>query len=216
MKRTCQILIALCLPLLFCGPVRAQHTGPYVGAFVGGDMLMTSKGSDNQGTFSLSYNPSLLGSAVLGWDFEPNNPVGEGRIELEYTHRSNQLDKVKFVQGEVKGSGNVIADSLLVNFFGVFHDRGPWAPYVGVGVGAARIQASDLKVTGQPLSSDSSVVLAFQAGTGIDYALNTYLNLDLGYRFFGCVPPKLAEANGSKFKMEYYSHNVILGLRVGF
>lgn len=216
MKRTCQIIIALCLPLLLCGPVRAQHTGPYVGAFVGGDMLMTSKASDNQGTFSLSYNPNLLGSVVVGWDFEPNNPVGEGRIELEYTHRSNQLDKVKFVQGEIKGDGNIMSDSLLVNFFGVFHDRGAWAPYVGLGVGAARIKASGLTVIGQPLSSDSTVVLAYQAGTGIDYALNRYLNLDLGYRFFGCVPPKLTEANGSKFKMDYYSHNIVLGLRVGF
>ena len=112
MKRTCQMIIALCLPLLLCGPVRAQHSGPYVGAFIGGNALMTAEGSDDLGNFGLKFEPALLGSGVLGWDFEPGNPAGEGRVELEYTRRSNPLDQVKFVQGSFKGGGGVTADSL--------------------------------------------------------------------------------------------------------
>ncbi len=107
-------------------------------------------------------------------------------------------------------------DSLLFNFFGVFHNKSPWAPYVGVGLGAARMEASDLKVTGYPLGSGSSVVFAYQFGTGIDFALTDHLNLDLGYRFFGSTKPRFTEANGQSFKMDYYSHSATLGLRVGF
>jgi opacity protein-like surface antigen len=216
MKRTCQMIIALCLPLLLCGPVQAEHSGPYVGAYLGGNALMTAKGSDDLGSFSLKFDPALQGSAVFGWDFEPGNPVGEGRIELEYTRRSNPLDQVKFVEGSFKGGGNVTADSLLLNFFGVYRNKSRWLPYVGAGIGAARIEASDLQVTGQPLSNDSTFVVAYQAGTGIDFALTDRLSLDLGYRFFGCIRPKFTEANGQKFEMDYYSHNVILGLRLGF
>jgi opacity protein-like surface antigen len=216
MKRTCQIMIALCLSLLLCGTARAEHTGPYVGAFLGGNALMTAKSSDDQGSFSLKFDPGLQGSAVFGWDFEPGNPVGEGRIELEYTRRSNSLDQVKFVEGSFKGDGSLTADSLLVNFFGVFHGERRWSPYVGLGIGAARIEASGLKVTGQPLANSSAVVFAYQLGTGIDYALTDKLSLDLGYRFFSSTPPKFTEANGKKFEMDYFNHSVVLGLRLGF
>jgi opacity protein-like surface antigen len=216
MKRTSQIIIALCLPLLLCGPAMAQHTGPYVGALLGGSALMSAKSSDALGDFTLKTDPGFTGSAVLGWDFGPGNPVGEGRIELEYTRRSNQLSQVKFVEGSFNGGGNVTADSLLLNAFGVFHSDSRWSPYFGVGVGAARIEASDLTVTGQPLSNSSAVVLAYQLGAGVDFALTDHLNLDLGYRLFSSSNPKFTEANGHKFEMDYLSHSAVFGLRVGF
>lgn len=216
MKRTCRMILALCLALLFCGPARAQHAGLYVGAFLGGNALMSAEGSDSQGNFGLKFDPGLMGSAVLGWDFAPGNPAGEGRIELEYSHRSNRLDKVTFDKGSVPGGGSVTADSLMVNFYGVFHGDRSWAPYIGAGLGAARIATADLTVTGGSLSGDSAFVLAYQGGAGIDYALTNRLNLDLGYRFFSSTRPEFSEVNGPAFKMDYYNHSVVLGLRVGF
>ena len=216
MKRISPILLTLCLSLLFCSQARAQHYGPYVGAFFGGELLMPAESSDDLGNFKLTFNPGLQGSGVAGWDFAPGNPVGQGRIELEYTRRSTPLDKVTFAGGSYKGAGNLTADSLLLNFFGVLRDKSPWSQYAGVGFGSARMAASDLKVTGQPLASGSSVVFAYQLGVGVDYAVTDYLNLDLGYRFFGSTSPKFTEADGRKFEMDYYSHNVVLGMRVGF
>jgi opacity protein-like surface antigen len=216
MKRINLIVIMLCLPLVLCGPVMAQHTGPYLGVFVGGNYLMTAKGTDDLGSFNLKFDPALQGSAVAGWDLAAGNPVGEGRIELEYTRRSNPLNEVKFAEGRFKADGNVVVDSLLVNFWGVFHDKSPWAPYVGLGVGAARMAASKLKVLGQPLANASSTVFAYQLGAGVDFALTNYLNLDLGYRFFNSTHPKFSEENGHAFKMEYFNHSAMFGLRVGF
>ncbi|WP_168205879.1 outer membrane protein [Geobacter sp. FeAm09] len=216
MKRIGLMIIALGLPLVLCGPARAQHAGPYGGVFLGGNALMSAKGSDSQGDFSLKFDPGLMGSAVLGWDFEPGNTAGEGRIELEYSHRSNRLDKATFAEGSVAASGNVTADSLLLNFYGILFGDRSWSPYLGLGLGAARIEASDLRVTGQPLSGDSAFTFAYQAGLGVDYALSDHLNLDLGYRFFGAVRPNLREADGTDFRMDYYNHSVVLGLRVGF
>lgn len=215
MKLTYRLIISLCLPLLLCGQVQAQHSGPYVGAFLGGNALMTAKGTDALGDFSLKFNPALQGSAVVGWDFESGNPLGEGRIELEYIRHSNPLDQAKFVQGSVDGGGSVTADSLLVNFYGVVHDSSRWSPYAGVGIGAARIKASGLKVTG-PFSNDSDDVFAYQIGGGIDVELTKRLNLDIGYRYFSTVKPKFTESDGNKFEMEYVSHSAVLGLRLGF
>jgi opacity protein-like surface antigen len=195
----------------------AQHAGPYVGAYFGGNALLTAKSTDSLGNFSLKFDPGMQGSAVAGWDFAPDNPVGEGRIELEYTRRSNRLNQVKFVEGNFKGGGSVIADSLLVNFFGVYRDKSPWSPYAGIGLGAARMEASNLKVGGQPMASGTSpLVFAGQLGVGMDYSLTDQLTLDLGYRFFGSTKPKFTDVNGHKFDMDYYSHNVIFGLRYGF
>ena len=219
MKDICQIkitIIALCLPLLFCSPVMAQHSGPYVGVLLGGNALMDAKGSDSLGDFSLEFNPALQGSAMVGWDFEPGNPIGEGRIELEYTRRSNPLDQVKFAEGSFKGDGDVTADSLLLNFFGVYRYNEYLSPYFGLGLGAARIKASDLREAGYPLASGSDTVFAGQVGVGVDFALTRYLNLDLGYRFFGTSRPEFKEADGHTFKMDYFSHSAVVGLRLGF
>ncbi|MBT1072047.1 outer membrane protein [Pelotalea chapellei] len=216
MKPISKMTIYVCLLLLLCVPARAEHTGPYVGILAGGSALMDAKASNGQESFKLGFNPGFQGSAVVGWDLRYDNPVGEGRIELEYNHRSNPLDKVSFVEGTSKGGGNLTADSLLLNCFAVFHNKLSWSPYVGIGVGAARIEANDLKVDGQALASDSTVVLAYQLGAGVDYPLTDYLNLDLGYRFFGSTKPKFTDFNGQKFGVDYFSHNLVLGLRLGF
>lgn len=216
MKRTCRTIIALYLMLLFCGPVMAQHSGPYVGAFLGGNSLMNAKASDDLGNFSLTFNQALQGSAVLGWDFEPGNPVGEGRVELEYTRRSNPLSQVRFVEGSFEGGGEVKAESLLLNLFGVYHDNSRFSPYAGLGIGAARIETSGLQVAGHPMSSGSDAVLAYQLGAGVDVELTDHLNLDLGYRFFSSIRPTFTEVNGDKFQMEYIGHSAVIGLRLGF
>lgn len=218
MKQISRMILTLCLSLLLCGPARAElHSGPYVGAFLGGNALVSAKASDSEGDFSLRFDPGLMGSAVLGWDFEPGNPAGEGRIELEYSHRSNRLDKAKFSEGSVPAGGNVTADSLLINFYGVFHDPDrSWSPYVGAGLGAVRVETSDLTVTGKSFSNDSALAFAYQVGTGIDYTVSDHLSLDLGYRFFGSTRPKFGEVDGPAFRMDYYNHSVVFGLRVGF
>jgi OOP family OmpA-OmpF porin len=187
-----------------------------VGGLIGGNALMTSKASDDQGSFNLKFKPGWQGSGVVGWDFEPGNPAGEGRVEIEYTRRSNRLDKVQFAEGNVNGSGDLTVDSLLVNCFGILYGDRLWSPYVGVGLGAARYAASDLQVTGKPLSNGSAVVFAYQLGAGLDIQMTTHLSLDLGYRFFSSIRPKFSEGNGHSFAMNYFSHNVVLGLRVGF
>lgn len=216
MKNFCRMIITFCLPFLLYTPVWAQHSGPYVGAILGGSALTTAKSSDELGSFSLTFDPALQGGAVLGWDLAPGSSLGEGRIELEYTHRNNALDKVKFVEGSFKGGGNITADSLLINLFGVSRGANRFSPYAGLGIGAVRIAASNLKVTGQPMADDSTVVFAYQLGGGVEIALTDNLCLDLGYRYFSSAKPEFTEASGVKFKMDYISHNAILGLRFGF
>ena len=194
----------------------AQNPGPYLGLLVGGQFLAPAESSDSLGTFNLEYQAAPSGSVVFGWELRPGSNIGEGRVELEYTRRSNRLDQAEFSDGKVSAEGDVTADSLLINTFGVYRSKSDLTPYLGVGLGIARITAADLTVTGQPLSDDDALVFAYQFGAGVDIALTESLTLDLGYRLFSTAKAKLKEANGEEFKMEYLSHSAMLGLRWSF
>lgn len=217
MKRICRIMLALAALLLGCSdPVWALHQGPYLGAYLGGTLLATAKSTDELGSFNLRFDPGKEGSVVLGWDLPSGTDIGEGRVELEYSRRSNPLAKAEFAEGTFRASGELAAESLLINFFGVYRDTSRWTPYAGLGLGAARLTASALEVTGQPLADDSDIVFAYQIGAGVDYALSQDLALDFAYRFLSSVRPHFAEASGGSFEADYRNHALMLGLRAGF
>jgi opacity protein-like surface antigen len=217
MKQNRQKLL-LCLFFFFAlsSSLWAQSPGPYLGVFVGGQFLAPAESEDSLGRFNLEYQPAPSGSVVLGWELEPGSNIGEGRVELEYTRRSNRLDQAEFSDGKVTADGDLTADSLLVNAFGVYRSKSVWTPYLGAGLGIARITATDLTVTGQPLTDDDALVFAYQFGVGTDIAITDSLTLDLGYRLFSTTKAKLKEAGGEEFKTEYLSHSAMVGLRLSF
>ncbi len=217
MRHTCRLSILTFMTiLLFTGTAVAQSPGPYAGLFAGGNVPGSSTASDGGGDFGISFTPSIQGSAVLGWNLEPGSSVGEGRVELEYSHRSNRLDRVTFVEGSVAGGGELTSDSLLFNCFAVSREEGQYHPYLGVGAGVARVVAANLTVSGQPFSNDSSIVFAYQAGIGLDINLTDRLTLDLGYRFFATSPVRFTEASGQILEMGYASHAAVIGIKAGF
>ncbi|MDD2853458.1 MAG: outer membrane beta-barrel protein [Desulfuromonadaceae bacterium] len=216
MKQTREIIIMLSLMFLLCGTAAAEHTGPYIGASIGANALVKAKCTDDQGDFRLAFDPDMQWSAQLGWDYGQGNPIGVGRIELEYSFRNSPLDKVSFVEGGYAGAGKITTESLLINCIGIARDAGIWAPYLGGGAGAARIKASGLSSAGNPLGSGSTVVFAYQGEAGVDVRLTDWLSLDVGYRLFGALRPHIDEANGGSFEMEYLSHSAVVGLRAGF
>lgn len=216
MKQTRYFFLFSLFIFVLTSPAWAQHSGPYLGVFVGGQLLSPAESEDSLGTFNLEYRPAPSGSVVLGWELEPGSNIGEGRVELEYTRRSNRLDEVEFNDGKVKADGDLTVDSLLFNTFGVYRSSSSLTPYFGAGIGVARITAADLTVTGQPLIDDDALVLAYQFGAGFEIELTQFLSLDLGYRLFSSAKAKLTEANGDEVKTEYLSHSAMVGLRLGF
>jgi opacity protein-like surface antigen len=100
-------------------------------------------------------------------------------------------------------------------------------PYVGGGIGIGRL---DLELEGTTPSAtvgivdDSSWGFAFQLGAGVAFDITDNLAVDVGYRFKRIHdaefeldadvtndPLEAAEAD-----VDYTSHNVLLGLRIGF
>jgi opacity protein-like surface antigen len=209
-------LIFIPMLLALCGPAWSAHQGVYLGAFYGVTLLHEAEARDALGTFNLDFEPGQVAALTLGYDLDPQGLLGDGRLELEYARRSNTLDQVDFLEGKVDGEGDLQAESLLLNTYGVYRGFRGWVPYFGAGIGAARITADDLRVFGQPLADDDKVVFAYQLGIGADIPLTPSLSLDLGYRFFGTARPEFTATDGSKFKTRYLSQSALLGLRFGF
>ena len=117
----------------------------------------------------------------LGYAFQNNF-----RLEGELGHRFNNF-------GEDAGldDGDVRVWSGMLNAFYDFNRGGRIEPYVGAGIGAARVQAV---MTAHPILylDDEDTVLAYQAMAGLAIGITERLDLDVGYRYF--------VANGGEFE----------------
>ena len=213
-----RIITTISLALLCFSPALAAHTGPYIGGFGGANLVPDTSCNSSTGTFILAYKPAIQWGGMIGWDLGPENMLGgEGRVELEYSHRGNKLDTVNLKSsGKVPAVGTLDVDSLIISSYYVYRSPSIFSPYIGAGAGAAQVQADKFQFSGSSLASSTSTVFAYQGGLGVDTNLFKNVSLDLGYRFFGISRPHLTELNGKKFTIDYYSHSALLGLRLGF
>jgi opacity protein-like surface antigen len=113
------------------------------------------------------------------------------------------------------GSGDMNAASLMGNALYDFTNSSPFTPYVGVGLGGARVWVDDGTIGGVSLN-DGSTVVAYQGMAGVGYALDRNLTLDLGYRYFGTQDPRFSDAAGRRVESEYGDHSVLMSLRYQF
>lgn len=200
--------------LLLCPGVSAAEV--YLGLGYGQNRVTDANARDDLGSFTLKFKPAAVQSVALGWRLAESSESGHGRIELEYAQRSNPLNRAVLADGSFAAGGSLAIESLLVNSYGVERIDENSFFYLGLGLGAARVKAQSLTVTGQPLSDSSATAFAYQLGTGFDYTLGDHLTLDLGYRFFATTRPRLREADGRAWRCEYSSHSAMLGLRILF
>lgn len=209
-------LLPLLLLVALATPARAQFIGPYLELQGGGTLPDTMVARDGLGTFNLELDKASLVGAAAGYALNPDWGLGEGRLELAYGYQTLSLSKAEFADGKVTASGDLVVQTLMLNAWAQYPAQSGWSPYLGAGVGAGLVQADRLQVTGQPLSDDDALGLAYQFGLGLDYALTRRLWLDLGYRFQGVALLEFAEVGGRQIRTQLHGHSLLLGLRVGF
>jgi opacity protein-like surface antigen len=123
------------------------------------------------------------------------------RLEGEAAYRRNDIDGIA---GTDIGSGKVEAMSGMVNAYLDF-DMLQFRPFVGAGVGMARIDADSR------LLNDDDDVFAWQGIVGLSFAMQP-VGFDIGYRYFATEDPKFSTNLGS-VKGEYETHNIYLAIR---
>ena len=121
--------------------------------------------------------------------------------------------------------GNLGVFSLMCNGFFDIHNASPLTPYFGGGIGFATLYLSDTFGTDTRGSTvtrtdiylnDSASVFAYQVGGGVAIALDQFLSLDLGYRYFGTTKARFDSNWDQSVRLKPESHNATVGLRFTF
>jgi OmpA-OmpF porin, OOP family len=174
---------------------------------------------------------SDAGFGVLG---AVGRTLGNGfRVEGEIGYRQIDLSRISVRDdggagaatgiGSLNGitTGNVTGGNHVISFMGnAFYDfdlpNTRLKPYLGGGIGFARVEANDIAVNGAPLVSDNDVVFAYQAGAGVSYPVTPQTDAFLDYRYFATEDPTFTSATGGTVKSELATHTVSVGMRYKF
>ncbi len=207
------------------------HPGPYVSGFIGGSALtntdVTTTDFSTGGTFNerVRFDPSINIGGTGGFDF------GVIRLEGELSYKHGEISSVTSHNAAtgatsefVSTDGSLGALAMMANAFIDLHNYSPITPYIGGGIGFAALHLSDTfgtNISATPITRglvydhDDDTVFAYQAGGGLEVALNRRLSLDLGYRYFATSKARFDRTLIST-SMKFESHNGAVGLRVKF
>lgn len=226
MKKTLLVIAALAtlVPATICSAT-PPRPGPYVSGFAGisvpRDTDVTSSDFSNTFTDRVKFDPGIYTGGTGGFDF------GFLRIEGELSYRFSEIDSITEQPGGFRFSnadGNLGALALMANAFFDLHNASPITPYWGGGIGLAVLHLDDTfgidTRSGSPRQvllypKDDDTVFAYQAGAGVEIALNPMISLDVGYRYFGTAKARF-ESDLPETSLKLESHNAMVGVRVKF
>ncbi len=204
------LMASTALALTIVSPAAAQdaYVSVSAGAINLGDAELEYPGNPERDRFASFDNGYVVSAAVgrrIGSDF---------RVEAELSYRANQQAFTMPGQG---GEGQAASMALMAN--GYWDAPVAWRvrPYVGFGVGAARVSHEGFVVAdlGQPertLVDDSGWGFAYQAMAGARAPIGEDWLAGLEYRYFGVAEPKLDDADGFTYDTDYESHAVMVAL----
>lgn len=187
--------------------------------YLRGDLLVHKfKNINDQ---DVRYNANLKSNFGIGFDFGIGTYVAENiRAEIIYTHILNPDHKFKGKIGiaDVDFKSKAKADSIT--FRGLFDidQFGPGKPYIGVGLGMARISSkfeSKVLLNGQnyegSIKTKNSNNLAYSLHLGYGLDISDNVKADFGYSFRDFGKTKKPKRNISQLPLS--SHNLSAGIR---
>lgn len=170
------------------------------------------------------------GGVALGWATGPTW-LGRNRVEIELAARSNDFDGLKIDNVVQPASGDISTISGMVNYYWDFkHPDRDWYPYVGVGVGAARMKFNSMFPPFYFKDDDDNTdgVFAYQAMAGVSYRLRSYVEVFAEARYFstssadfttttpGFTTPLgiVIPAGERKLSVDFHSGGIMAGARI--
>lgn len=198
------------LGALSASPAAAQQTtGPYISLGAGPQWLADAHttGTAADGTAidtTTAYKAGWAGIAAVGYGF------GNGvRAEGEFGYRRSGVNNAS--SGGT--TGHTSAYSLMLNGLYEANIGIPIMPYVGAGVGGAKVRFDSVTIPGD-LLGDHATTFAYQGIAGLAYAIDERLKVDFGYRYFATTKPHLTTASETGVRSEYQDHTLLLSLRL--
>src|SRR5215216_5611467 len=192
------------------------YGGPYISLFAGVtfDAQDTEVSYGGSSTYSIETDTGFLVGGAIGAHITPNF-----RGEIELSFKSHDIDSADDSDGDsVTGvSGDVDIFFILANFWYDF-DMGNFTPYIGGGVGVAKIDA-DLAFYDDYTAELDRWTLAGQVGAGVKWMFTDNWGLDLGYRLKATAPADFQLEDNFSYNFtgaSFVEHVVQLGLTFDF
>jgi outer membrane protein OmpA-like peptidoglycan-associated protein len=204
--------------VIACGSVRAQTPGWYVGGEGAWSHLNDQNAtSTTPGTSTpLKIHPGEGFAAGVNGGFEFQSGL---RLEGELVYRRHDEKSATSLGVTQPTTGSIDNLAIMGNAFYDFNNATKFTPYIGAGVGAARLHVDDFNSVGSPGLSDSDWQLAYQGIAGVRYTIDPNWSASLDYRYFATTDPKFSGTVGgvpSGLKTDYHTHNVMLGVAYHF
>ena len=185
----------------------AADKGFYLGAGIGANWTRDTDITGAGTNVSADFDTGWVGALSMGWAY------GNGlRSEVEFGYRHNDLDSLS---GAVAGSGDASSWRGLINAYYDFKTETPLTPYLGVGIGAARVSL-EANPFGASRLDDSDTAFAYQGIAGVGYRLNDSAQVFADYRYFATTSLDFATAAGTSVDADYGNHTLMLGMRFTF
>lgn len=161
---------------------------PYARLSIGLTSLINSNIYYNNTSGEISFKDSCSFSAAFGSRFTESL-----RAELELTETSSDFKTALYKDFKAK-NGKITVFTFLANGYFDFINDSPFTPFVSVGLGGVHIAHNDIIFSKKyeyqstkivQINADKTLVLAYQFGAGISFALNSQLVFDFNYRYLG-------------------------------
>ena len=215
-------LVTLIMPAI-CSAT-PPRPGPYVSGFAG---ISVPRDSDVTTSFfpdtfndRVEFDPGAYVGGTGGFDF------GFLRLEGELSYRYSEIEAITEQIGAGipfhNVDGNLGVFAMMANAYFDLHNASPITPYWGGGIGVAVLNLSDTSgfnpLVGREFlyEENDDTVFAYQAGAGLEIALNPIISLDVGYRYFGTATARFESGLTGSTELKFESHNALVGVRVKF
>lgn len=198
--------------------------GPYVAAYLNvsipdkADAKQQSSAGSAVTSDRMTLDASGGSSLVGGYDF------GCLRLEGELGFKRFKVSSVSRSDGSnFDTDGNVNIFSTMVNGYLDYRNSTRLTPYIGGGIGFAALSIENTYGTNTQSGavsklyhSNDDIVFAYQAGAGLDIAINRHFSVDVGYRYFGTARTDFDKDYPKATGIKLNSHDVVAGLRYRF
>lgn len=192
------------------------YAGGRAGAVLADDTQFTITGPS---TVANEYETGLTGSLLLGFEL-PDLYFGAGaRVEAEVGYSQLDVDTHTVAGTHITAAnsfGSTDAFTAMANLY-IDYNLGAFRPFVGGGIGVARVGFDNHGVTGSlGVMDDTENGLAWQVMAGVGFDVTNELTLEAMVRYQEVTDLELVSSTGPVSTLDLASTQILLGARYSF
>lgn len=199
------LLICLALEIPPASPAFAQWYAGFDAGPTFQDTAHVTAGLDNRTDYWMGAGMQ----AEAGYDF------GQPKLEFQLGYRDNPISKIGKMAKD-PSSGTLETTTAMINGVWDFLPNATWHPFIGAGIGAAYINATDITRESAPDYGGHDVRFAYQGFAGLGYDLTPQWQAKFQYKYSGASDYHVAAYDGSKGDAEYGGHALLAGISYKF